>query len=77
MEIPPGSTVQIEAMELVLALIVSTLENQHPGTVQAAIQAIQRGNGRLGNVVSLRGEPLQTNPAVISYAVNLLKECEG
>jgi hypothetical protein len=77
MDIPPGSTVQIEAIELVLMTVVSTLEQQHPGTIRAALQAIERGNSKLRNVVSLQGQPLQDDPDVIAYALNLLETCEG
>jgi len=77
METPTASTIQVEAIELVLMTMVSTLEHQHPGTIRAAMQAIQQGSSKLHNVVSLRGEPLQDNPEVISYALSLLETCEG
>ena len=77
MDNPSESSVQIEAMEIVLMTMVSTLEHQHPGTIRAAMQAIQRGSAKLHNVVSLHGQPLQDNPEVISYALSLLETCEG
>ena len=67
-----NSTVQVEALELVVSVLVSTLAHYHPGSIAAAAEAIRRANAKMSNVVPLKGGPAQGDPRVVQYALAIL-----
>ena len=66
------STVQVEALELVVSVLVSTLAHYHPGSIEAAAKAIQRANANTSNVIPLKGA--RNDARVIQYALAILSD---
>lgn len=63
---------QVEALELVVSVLVSTLAHCHPGSIEAAAEAIRRANARMSNVIPLKGGPARDDARVIQYALAIL-----